>query len=118
MLPEFGGIALRSVQQPGRWKSTPLHIAAYRERPDEVKIFLEAGADPNAPGEFGERPLQVAVNCFNSEIIEMLLLAGASCRLKDDKGMDVWAVATALHCKENFEGIVSRVSPSQIFTKP
>jgi uncharacterized protein len=117
-LPEFAGIVLDSVQQPGGWKSTPLHIAIYRERPAEVKILLGAGADANTSGEYGERPLQVAVNCFNTEIIEMLLLAGASCELRDDKGMDVWRVADVLHCKEKFEEIVSRVSPSQIRTKP
>jgi hypothetical protein len=113
-LPEFQGIALTSVNQQGGFKSTPLHIAIYRELPHEVKIFLEAGADPNAPGEYGERPLQVAVNCGNSEIIEQLLRAGARCELKDEKVMDAWQVAEAVGFKQKLEEVVRLVAPSQL----
>ena len=35
-LPEFQGTALTSVNQQGVFKSTPLHIAIYRELPHEV----------------------------------------------------------------------------------
>ena len=42
----------------------------------------KAKADPNASGEYGERPLQVAVNCGNSDIVEQLLRAGARSDLK------------------------------------
>src|SRR4051812_38239290 len=87
-LPEFEGVDLKSVNQQGGFKSTPLHIAIYREKPDEVRTLLEAKADPNASGEYGERPLQVAVNCRNREIIEQLLRAGARADLRDEKGMD------------------------------
>lgn len=109
-LPEFQGTDLKSVNQQGGFKSTPLHIAIYREKPDEVRIFLQTKADPNAPGEYGERPLQVAVNCGNSEIVEQLLCAGARCELKDDKGMDAWQVAEAVGFKQKFEEIVRRVA--------
>src|SRR6266852_6196402 len=112
-LPEFQGTALKSVNQQGGFKSTPLHIACYRERPHEVRIVLEAGADPNASGEYGERPLQVAVNCRNRDIMEQLLRAGAQCELRDEKGMDTWQVAEALRFKEKLEEIVRRVAPSQ-----
>ncbi len=61
-LPEFQGVPLKSVNQQGGFKSTPLHIAIYREQPEEVRTLLEANADSNAPGEFGERPLQVALD--------------------------------------------------------
>ena len=43
-LPEFQGTPLKSVNQQGGFKSTPLHIAIYRERPQEVKTLLGAGA--------------------------------------------------------------------------
>ncbi len=107
-LPEFQGTPLKSVNQQGGFKSTPLHIAIYREKPDEVRIFLQAKADPNASGEYGERPLQVAVNCGNTEIVEQLLRAGARCELKDDKGMDAWQVAEAVGFKQKLEEIVRR----------
>ena len=112
-LPEFQGKELKSVKQLGGFNSTPLHIAIYRDRLDEVQILLQAKADPNAPGEYGERPLQVAVNCGNKEIIEQLLRAGARCELRDEKGMDAWDVAEAAHSKEKLEEVVRRVAPSQ-----
>jgi len=116
-LPEFQGAPLKSVNQQGGFKSTPLHIAIYREKPDEVRTFLEAKADSNAAGEYGERPLQVAVNCGNSEIIEQLLRAGARSDLKDEKGMDTWQVAEALGFKKELEEIVRRVVPAQLPVK-
>jgi len=112
-LPEFQGVILSSVNQQGGFKSTPLHIAIYREEPDEVRILLQASADPNAPGEYGERPLQVAVNCGSTEIVEQLLRAGARCELKDEKGMDAWQVAKVVRFTEQFEEIVQRIAPSQ-----
>ncbi len=113
-LPEFQGASLNSVNQQGGFKSTPLHIAIYREHPQEVKTFLEAGADSSAPGEFGERPLQVTVNCGNMEIIEQLLRAGARCELEDEKGMDAWQVAKAVGFTEESEKIVRRITPGQL----
>lgn len=113
-LLEFQGTLLKSVNQQGGFKSTPLHVAVYRERPQEVKMFLEAGADANAAGEYGERPLQVAVNCSNAEIIEQLLRAGARCELQDEKGMDAWQVAKAVRFTEKLKEIVRRVAPEQL----
>jgi len=116
-LPEFQGTPLKSVNQQGGFKSTPLHVAIYRERPDEVRVFLEAKADPNAPGEYGERPLHVAVNCGNTEIIEQLLRAGARCELKDEKGLDAWHIAEAVNFARKFGEIVQRVVPAQLSRK-
>ncbi len=39
---------------------TPLHTAAALSRPASVKTLLAAGADPNAPDEWGETPLHKA----------------------------------------------------------
>ena len=116
-LPEFQGTPLKSVNQQGGFKSTPLHIAVYREKPEEVRTLLEAKADPNASGEYGERPLQVAVNCANIEIIEQLLRAGAQSRMKDEKGIDTWQVAEAVNFRKEFEEIVRRVAPAQLSGK-
>lgn len=113
-LPEYQGIILQSVNQLGGFNSPPLHIAIYRENLDEVRTLLEAKADPNIAGEYGQRSLQVAVKCRNIEIIEHLLHAGAQCDLKDENGMDAWNYASILNFKNEFEEIVRRVSPSQL----
>jgi len=78
-LPEFSGRTISCVHQRGGWDSRPLHIAIYRCSKQEVTILLAAGADPNAKGEYGERPLQVAINCGEKEIMELFperILAG------------------------------------------
>ena len=105
-LPEFSSLKLSSVNQRGGWNSTPLHIAIYRERPREVRILLEGGADPNAPGEYGERPIQVALG-QDEEIIEMLLSAGAQCDLTDDKGKNAWDWAEGLGLKDKLIALVN-----------
>jgi ankyrin repeat protein len=92
-LPEFVGAPLESVNQRGGFNSTPLHVAIYRESPEEVQILLDAKADPNAPGEYGERPLQVAINGRNKKIVEQLMHAGAQLELKDDRGRDSIKIA-------------------------
>ena len=112
-LPEYQGITLNSVNQRGGFKSTPLHIAIYRENPEEVAMLLRAKADPNAAGECGERPLHVAVNCANGKIVEQLLRAGARCEFKDDKGMDAWQVAEAVGFRQRLEEIVHRITRNQ-----
>jgi len=112
-LPEFQGTPLKSVNQRGGFRSTPLHIAIYREKPEEVRLLLEAGADPNAAGEYGERPLHVAINCGKDEIIEQLLRAGAQTELADEKGMDAWLIAKAVGLQEKLQELVYRVGHSQ-----
>jgi len=109
-LPEFIGVPLISVNQQGGWKSTPLHIAVYRERPDEVRVFLDAGADPNASGEYGERPIQVAIGLGNFGIVEQLLRAGAKCELKDEKGKDAWEVAEMMGVKDKLLNCIQNVN--------
>lgn len=106
-LPEFQGFLLTSVNQRGGFKSTPLHIAAYRERPNEVRLLLAAGADPNAAGEYGETPLQVAITCRNKEIMGQLLNAGARCSTKDEKGRDAYDTADLAGFKGELEAIVA-----------
>ncbi len=109
-LPEFEGRALCSVNQRGGWNSTPLHVAIYRERPEEVRVLLDAGADPNAEGEYGERPLQVAVNCGNAEIVERLLRAGADVKLLDEKGLNTFQVADLMGFRPKLEEIMGRLN--------
>lgn len=109
-LPEFEGQELTSVSQKGRWNSAPLHIAIHRQRPKEAEIFLEAGADPNAPGECGERPLQIAVRRQLFDIIKMLLRAGARCDLKDDDGIDAWQNAEWVGAKQKLQEMLCEIT--------
>lgn len=74
---------------------------------DKVDVLLKAGADPNAPGEYGERPLQVAMNCENPELVEKLLRVGAQLDLEDDKGPDAWQYAS-VSFQGQLQGIVAR----------
>lgn len=106
-LPEFQGTALTSVNQRGGFMSTPLHIAIYRERPAEVQLLLRAEADPNAAGEYGETPIQVAVRHRNKEIVHQLVKAGARCDIEDQKGVDAWTVAEIFGFKSDLENIVA-----------
>lgn len=106
-LPEFQGSRLTSVNQRGGFMSRPLHIAVYRERANEVGLLLAAGADPNAAGEYGETPLQVAITCRNKQIIEQLLQAGARCSVKDEKGRDAYATADVVGFQVQLENIVA-----------
>jgi ankyrin len=73
-----------------------------------VETLLEAGADPNAPGEYGELPLHVAVNTKNEEIVKKLLEAGASCSGIDKNGTDAWSVASSV----NFTSQLKRLADS------
>ena len=93
-----------------RVSAGPIDLTIYRENPDEVRILLKAKADANAAGEYGERLLQVAVNCGNKEIVKQFLRAGARCEFKDDKGMDAWQIAEAVGFRQVLEDMVRRVA--------
>ena len=59
-------------------RPTTLRTAVEDERVEIVKMLLEAGADPNLPDEYDERPyLKLAIETKNEEIIGMLKEAGA-----------------------------------------
>ncbi|XP_057960363.1 uncharacterized protein LOC131152629 [Malania oleifera] len=52
--------------------ATPLHIAADNGSPDIINCLLKAGADPNAPDEDGQKPIQVAAARGNHRAVEIL----------------------------------------------
>jgi ankyrin repeat protein len=65
--------------QDGRL-GTPLFVAVLGELgPEVIRLLLEAEADPNKahPGHLDETPLSVARSKGNSEIVELLIEAGA-----------------------------------------
>jgi len=74
------------------WDWTPLHLAA-RSNPDEevVRALLEAGADANARGYYGQTPLTLAARNANPAVATLLLEAGADVNARE------WMGRTALH---------------------
>jgi ankyrin repeat protein len=56
---------------------TALHWATYHDDLEQVKLLLEAGADPKAANRYGVTPLALACTNGNQEIVELLLEAGA-----------------------------------------
>lgn len=74
----------------GCLESTPLHTA---EDPVQVRVLLEAGADPNAQDRLGRTPLHMAIMFASVETVELLLDAGADPDLVDHHGQDALVYA-------------------------
>jgi ankyrin repeat protein len=85
-LPEFIGMELHSVNQPGRFGDSMLQVAIIRRDLEEVECLLAAGADPNWRGQYGYTPLHNAVMWDLPEIVERLLKAGAKVDVANDDG--------------------------------
>ena len=66
--------------------NTPLHIAAQEADEKEVRLLLEAGADPNAINSLGQTPLHLAAQRYSSlfiNIVVLLVECGALVGMKD-----------------------------------
>lgn len=66
----------RNPNSVGWFGMTPLGLAVFSRRPENVKLLLEAGADPNLPSN-GVLPLATAAERKCAEVIRLLLAAGA-----------------------------------------
>ncbi len=53
---------------------------------EAVREHIHRGGDPNAKDELNARPLHYAAKGKSTEIVQMLLAAGANCKYKDNKG--------------------------------
>lgn len=82
--PEFLGIELTDVNQPGAMDSTLLHIAAETGALDDMKILLESGAEINARGDMGNTPLHAAAMMGKVESVKFLIQHGADQTLKNE----------------------------------
>lgn len=71
--PDFIGFQLENINQKGIMDDTVLHIAIRKNLIEDVKCFLENGANPNIPGDLGYTPLQYACMYGHFEIAELLL---------------------------------------------
>jgi len=85
-LPEYIGLDLVDVNQPGGFGNRPLNIACTRGSIEEVQALLDGGADPNLPGEDGCSPLHDAIGQGHARIVELLLRAGARTDIADSEG--------------------------------
>jgi ankyrin repeat protein len=76
-LPEFDGLPLTQINQPGRFGNSPLHVACTRGSEEEVSALLAGGAAVNALGELENRPLHDAIGQGHTQVARLLLQAGA-----------------------------------------
>jgi ankyrin repeat protein len=74
------------VNSVGCSNDTPLHVMAWREDSEAIKLLVDAGANVNAIGDMSETPLHVAVKKGSLEIVETLLAAGARTDLRSEFG--------------------------------
>jgi hypothetical protein len=54
---------------------------------DVLSLFLDAGADPNEPGQMGATPLMIAARVGHVEGCRRLLAAGADINARNSTGM-------------------------------
>ncbi|MGL5094694.1 MAG: ankyrin repeat domain-containing protein, partial [Planctomycetia bacterium] len=71
----------------------PLHAAIHRGNETIVRLLLDRGADPKAPGEFGDTPLCAAVVGKNLKLARLLLDRRADPLLKTKKSSSALASA-------------------------
>ncbi|EBS7633454.1 ankyrin repeat domain-containing protein [Salmonella enterica] len=109
-LPEFSGIDLISVNQPGIFGNYPIHVACVRGSMDEINALIHGGADINALGELGNTPLHEAIGQNNVEVVRLLLHLGGNVTVKNDFGDTPFDVAK----NNNRQDIIKLLMASRI----
>ena len=71
------GADLEALSTASFAKVRPLGTAAFARDHESARVLLEAGADPNGPGEGGYKPLHTAAQNGDVELIRLLLEHGA-----------------------------------------
>ncbi len=67
-------------------KMTPLQCAVYSKRPEAAAFLLQQDANPNLADEYGATPLTVAAANGDTNLVKLLLDAGASIEQADKLG--------------------------------
>jgi ankyrin repeat protein len=109
-LVQFADCDIIGVHTRGLMGETPLKIAVVRDDVRIVTDLLEAGANPNLPGEDDCTPLHHAASHGHCEIIRLLLSHGASTSQVDIFGDTPADVARMLNHEESYALLVSKVA--------
>jgi uncharacterized protein len=91
--PEFLGIEITDLNQPGAVDDTLLHWAARTGAIDEIELLLSSGARVNAVGNLGNTPLHQAAMGGNSIWVQKLLQHGADQTLPNEFGQTLLELA-------------------------
>lgn len=82
--PEFLGIEILDVNQPGAVDDTLLHIAARTGQLDEMKVLIAHGSCVNCIGDLGNTPLHQAAMGGKTDAVKLLLKSGANPQIKNE----------------------------------
>ena len=74
---------------------TPLHIAAYMQNIDMIKLLLKSGANIHETDKFGNTPLHAAIQFARADTIKYLLEQGADATVKNGSGNSAIMMAVA-----------------------
>jgi ankyrin repeat protein len=77
-------IHITQLDQRNSLDDTPLHTVCSWGELEPVRVLVEAGADVNARGDQGARPLFNAVIGENIEVVKYLIKSGADPKIKND----------------------------------
>ena len=101
--PEFLGIDILDINQPGAVDDTILHLAIVEGSIEEVNTLLRCGADVNAVGDLGNTPLHIAALMNELICAEILLEHGANLKMSNEFAETAMDIAKIMDCT----GIVS-----------
>ncbi|RMJ19326.1 hypothetical protein CDV36_000971 [Fusarium kuroshium] len=76
-----------------------------------IQAMLDQGADPNAAGNLGKRPLHAAATFSRMDVLELLISRGAQFSMKDGNGRSALMYALVSHSEEIFNYILDNCSP-------
>ncbi|WP_267117287.1 ankyrin repeat domain-containing protein [Xanthomonas sacchari] len=105
-LPEYSGIELDGVKKMSLFGDYPINVAATRGSVREMSALFNAGADLNASGEHGYKPLHNAVEQGNVDAVKWLLENGADKGLCNSSG-ETPADLAAILCENLIESILN-----------
>ncbi|WP_413706370.1 ankyrin repeat domain-containing protein [Ralstonia sp. Ralssp110] len=91
--PDFLGLPITGVNQPGAVDDCLLHIAARKGALHDIEALVAAGAEVNLPGDLGNTPLHNAALTGSKPAVLKLLQLGAKTHIKNEFGETAAEVA-------------------------
>jgi uncharacterized protein len=91
--PEFLGIDVNDVNQPGAVDDTLLHLAARTGAIEDIETLVAFGANVDAVGDLGNTPLHQAAMTGQIASVKALLRLGARASGKNEFGQTAAEVA-------------------------